>query len=156
MRTAKPESSPRSWNFAAVLAIAVGLALGCIGSVWVYRNIPQKVVVEQQEPVVQAEPQAEPQLPAHSDEELAEARDAERKAVRERNMAVIERNTAVSERDSALSERDAARQELETVQKIADRLQKENDELRAEIQNLRKNMPKKDGALSGVLKKIGL
>ena len=156
VRTVKPEPPARSWNFAAVFAIALVLALGMVGGAWVYRNIPQKVVVEQPEPVMQAEPQAEPQIDTHTDEELAEARDAERKAVRERNMAVIERNTAVSERDSARNERDTARQELETVQKIADRLQKENDELRAEIQNLKDNRPKKDGAVSGLLKKIGL
>ena len=40
--------------------------------------------------------------------------------------------------------------------KTADRLQKENDELRAQLDRTKKNTPKKDGFLSGALKKIGL
>ncbi|MBQ7155975.1 MAG: hypothetical protein IJR85_10550 [Synergistaceae bacterium] len=137
-RTEPPRKGGFSWKFAAVLVLV--LAIAGAGSLWVYRRAHQTVVIYEQTAI---------ESQTKADEEISAAKSAQSRAVRERNAAVNERNTAISERDAAL-------RELETARKIADRLQKENDQLRAELQRMRDNMPKKDGALSGVLKKIGL
>ena len=127
-----------SWKFAALFVLV--LALAGAGTLWMYRRTAKTVVIYEQTAM---------ESQTKADEEIAAAKSAQSRAIRERNTAVNERNTAISERDNAL-------RELETVRKIADRLQKENDQLRTEIQQLRDNMPKKDGAISGALKKIGL
>ena len=139
----REESSPQtqksfSWKFAAILALI--LAMAGAGSLWMYRRAARTVVIYEQTAI---------ESQTKADEEISAAKSAQSKAIRERNMAINERNTAINERDTAL-------RELETARKIADRLQKENDQLRAELQHLRDNMPDEDGAISGVLKKIGL
>ena len=127
-----------SWKFAAILVLV--LALAGAGSLWMYRRAAKTVIIYEQTAI---------ESQTKADEEISAAKSAQSKAIRERNTAVNERNTAIHERDTAL-------RELETARKIADRLQKENDQLRAEIDQLRRDMPEKDGAISGVLKKIGL
>lgn len=127
----EPAKKGSGWKFAAIIAIVIAIAAG--GSFLVYRRAHQTVVIYEQT-AVESQTKAE--------EEISEAKSAQIRAIRERNIAV--------------NERDAAIMELETLRKIADRLQKENDALRAELKNLRENMPKKDGVLSGPLKKVGL
>lgn len=127
-----------SWKFAAIFVLI--LALAGAGTLLMYRRAAKTVIIYEQTAI---------ESQTKADEEISAAKSERSKAIRERNTAINERNTAINERDTAL-------RELETARRIADRLQKENDQLRAEIDQLRRDMPEKDGAISGVLKKIGL
>ena len=134
----KISSMGNLWKIAAVVVILCGIA-GLTGYYFYSRTEPETEIEPQ---TVTSSPQLADTPPSELEERLSAAKTSEQRAIRERNKAANERDNALRERDTAL--------------KTIDRLQKENDELRAELDGLRKNKPKKDGVLSGALKKIGL
>ena len=131
----------KSWKFAAIFTLACVLAGA--GGYYMYRRANSRVQAYEQT-AIESQTRA-----VEAEEGISAAKSSEQKALRERNRARAERDKALRERDEAIRERD-------TAMKTADRLQKENDELRAQLDRTKKNTPKKDGFLSGALKKIGL
>lgn len=132
----KPEAPKTSRTVLKVFAAAAVVCVIAGVGLWQYRRA--KLRAYEYEQSVQAYEQSA----IGFQEDVSAAKSAEAKALRELSRA--------------LRERDEARRERDVAVKTADRLQKENDQLRAELEEAHRNKPKKDGFLSGALKKIGL